>query len=320
MAPGATRSTHTIATLMLASCAALSITAPRLHAQSGIHPGYVALGPDATAAGLDAPVSLLISAPVRDVVARIAAQVDLSLAFDDSLPGVNHRVTLRVVAMPARLALARALAGTPLQALVSPSGQIVLVAKPARKMRSASLVGIVRDAETGQVLDGVRVELVGTRFTTYSRDSGTFSLGQIPHDTYTLRASRMGFEPLVKTIVRTTADSQATPLALALGRATLALAEIIVTPGYFGLLQSSLAAPQSLSREQLETIPQIGEDIYRAVSRLPGVSADDFSAKFSVRGGSGDELYVSLDGLELAEPFHLKDIGGAFSIIDIQAL
>src|SRR5206468_10379110 len=90
--------------------------------------------------------------------------------------------------------------------------------------------------------------------------------------------------------------------------------------GYVGRLQHGAAASQSLSREQLETIPQIGEDIYRAVQRLPGVSTDDFSAKFNVRGGSGDELYVSLDGLELVEPFHLKDVGGAFSIIDIQSL
>jgi hypothetical protein len=98
------------------------------------------------------------------------------------------------------------------------------------------------------------------------------------------------------------------------------LSEVIVVPGYFGLLQPSLAAPNALSRDRLETIPQLGEDIYRAVSRLPGVSADRLSAKFNVRGGSGDELFVSLDGLELVEPFHLKDLGGSFSIVDIQSL
>ena len=244
-----------------------------------------------------------------------------SVAFDEALPGLGQRVTVTVHQVPARLALSRALDGTSLQALVSPTGQIVLVARPAKPVRSTRIGGTIRDAETGQALDGARVELIGTRFTTYSRDSGSFALGQIPSGAYDApRSAAWAMSRWSRRSCALRVTTHHPPLELSLRRATLSLSEIIVTPGYFGLLQSSLAAPQSLSREQLETIPQIGEDIYRAVSRLPGVSADDFSAKFSVRGGSGDELYVSLDGLELVEPFHLKDIGGAFSIIDIQSL
>jgi len=300
---------------------AMLASAVPVRAQSDAHARYVPLGPGATARALDRPITLSISAPLRLVVARIAEQASLSITFDDSLPGLDRLTPLEAERLPVRLALERVLRGSPLQALVSPVGQIVLVRRPSSQQttRSSHLGGTVRDAETGAALSGARVELVGTRFTTYSAENGTFDL-RVPAGDYTVRVNRIGYEPVVLAMVRVLDDAPNASVAVSMRKGTLSLAEIIVTPGYFGLLQSSLAAPQSLSREQLETIPQIGEDIYRAVSRLPGVSADDFSAKFSVRGGSGDELYVSLDGLELVEPFHLKDIGGAFSIVDIQAL
>jgi hypothetical protein len=85
-------------------------------------------------------------------------------------------------------------------------------------------------------------------------------------------------------------------------------------------MEASLGASTALDRLQLETTPQLGDDVYRAMARLPGVQSDEMSAKFAVRGATGDELYVTLDGLQLIEPFHLKDIGNALSIIDIRTL
>ena len=292
-------------------------TSPAL---SGVSLKYVPLGPDATASALDAPVSLTLDAPLRAVLTAIANQAHLSLAFDDALPGLAAPVSFRSRSLPARLALARALEGAPLQALVSPAGQIVLVPRRVRSAAPLPVSGVVRDADTGAPISGVRVVFVGTRFSAQSTESGTVFLGDIPPGPYHLDATRLGYEPQSFKRFRVPEDLADGRLLLTMHRAAPLLSAVVVTPGYYGLLENTLGSPQSLSREQLETVPQIGEDIYRAVARLPGVSADDFSAKFSVRGGGGDELYASLDGLELVEPFHLKDIGGAFSIVDIQSL
>ena len=85
-------------------------------------------------------------------------------------------------------------------------------------------------------------------------------------------------------------------------------------------MQKGVAASQTFSREQIEAAPQIGEDIYRAVNRLPGIAADDFSSDFRVRGADGSELYNTLDGVELVRPFHLQDLGGSFSILDVKSI
>jgi len=193
--------------------------------------------------------------------------------------------------------------------------------RPAGAARATAAVsGTVSDSVAGTPIAGARVELLGTQYYAYVRPDGSFSMGNVPHGVYTLRVLRMGYEPLTLKAFRIPEDVAQGRLQLSMHRMMLALSDIVVTPGYFGLLEPGLATPQALTKEQLRTIPQIGEDIYRAVARLPGVSADDFSAKFNVRGGSGDELYVTLDGLELVEPFHLRDVGGAFSIVDIQSL
>ena len=94
-----------------------------------------------------------------------------------------------------------------------------------------------------------------------------------------------------------------------------ALDEIVVSARY-SLLRDEPVAVVDLNREQLMELPHFGDDLFRAVSILPGMSSRDFSARFSIRGGPHEELLVRLDGLELFKPFHLEDFEGVFNILD----
>ena len=96
----------------------------------------------------------------------------------------------------------------------------------------------------------------------------------------------------------------------------LRLAEVVVTPSRFGVTSTSTAAAASLTAEQLEVLPQLGDDLYRSITRLSGLAADDISAQFWVRGAPHGELLARLDGVDLIEPFHLKDVDGALAIVD----
>lgn len=246
---------------------------------------------------------------------RVAsAALGVALLFFAAPAGAQQEATTP----PAQVAHPSDSVGVHSAPLHSDSSHAVVAPRAARA--TAAVSGTVRDSVAEKPVAGARVELLGTRYYAYVRPDGTFSMGDVPQGIYTVRVLRMGYEPLTLKRFRIPEDLEKGRLDLFMHRAMLALSEIVVTPGYFGLLKSSIATPQALSKEQLRTLPQVGEDIYRAVARLPGVSADDFSAKFNVRGGSGDELYVTLDGLELVEPFHLRDVGGAFSIVDIQSL
>jgi hypothetical protein len=98
------------------------------------------------------------------------------------------------------------------------------------------------------------------------------------------------------------------------------LAQIVVTPSRFQLLGSEPEQRQFLSREDVRRVPHVSDDFYRAIRRIPGAASDDLTARFSIRGGEEDEAVVLLDGAEIYDPFHLKDLIRLFSIIDVEAI
>ncbi len=95
------------------------------------------------------------------------------------------------------------------------------------------------------------------------------------------------------------------------------LSEVIVTPSRFGISDAVGAPATTLTAQELAARPQVGEDLFRVIARLPGLAADDFTARFWVRGAPNGQVAVRLDGFDLVEPFHLKDVEGALSIVDL---
>ncbi|MEO8064191.1 MAG: TonB-dependent receptor [Pseudomonadota bacterium] len=71
-----------------------------------------------------------------------------------------------------------------------------------------------------------------------------------------------------------------------------------------------------LDREDVQRLPHLGDDALRMLKILPGVSGGDISAAMNIRGGRRDEALLSIDGAEIHNGFHFRDIDGAFSVLD----
>ncbi len=186
---------------------------------------------------------------------------------------------------------------------------------PAPSARDqSSLSGTVRGRGM-RLVGGARVTLNGAQRTAFSNDSGHFRFAAITPGRYTLRVTNIGYSPAVADDVVVTPGSAAS-VDIQLDAAAQALSQVTITPGSFTLLDPASSSRLSLSREALLTAPQLAEDVFRSLNRLPGLSGSDFSAKTRIRNGGVDEQLFTLDGLELVEPFHLKDFDGALSILD----
>ena len=97
-------------------------------------------------------------------------------------------------------------------------------------------------------------------------------------------------------------------------------ADVTVTASQFSLGQAVAGEPRVLTREEMERLPNLGDDPIRLLSQLPGATASDFSAMFHVRGGEEREVRVKLDGQWLVQPFHLRGFLSTASILDPRAV
>ena len=230
---------------------------------------------------------------------------------------MDQIVSLKMKNIPVSEALMKILNDTKTGLILTDDGLIILV--PVSGSFS-SIMGTVIDEETGTPLEGVNIVIRGTYLGCSTNTEGRFIIGKLVPGVYTLEVSMLGYERKFIQNILVSKNAEVV-INITLRQTSLSLSEIIVTPGQFSLMRKEPASKNALSSEDVRDFPQLGEDIYRAVQRLPGLTGNgDFSARFNVRGGEQDEVLVLLDGMELYDPFHLKDFNGSLSIIDYEII
>lgn len=179
-----------------------------------------------------------------------------------------------------------------------------------------TISGHVRDAQTGEVLIGARVQVKGTEIATVTNSYGFFSLQNQDSECF-LIISSIGYDGLLVKIDASevsTYNFELTPI-------DNVIEEVVVSGKR---RNNNVTNPQmgvlNFSMEEIKNVPTLfGErDVIKTIQMLPGVAkGGEGSSDFYVRGGGGDQNLILLDEATVYNASHLF---GFFSTFNSDAI
>jgi hypothetical protein len=198
-----------------------------------------------------------------------------------------------------------------------------LVALTPPPAGAADVTGTVRNAETGETVDFVTVQILRTAEDggvvrgVMSTSEGFYFIPDVPAGRYVARFSRVGFETVEENLVVT--EDKTYSLDVALVVRPVAVEEIIVEADRYQSVKDIQTGFLNLEAGALAELPGVIEaDPIRTLTLLPGVqAASDFSSGLYVRGGGADQTLVLLDKVTVYNPTHAF---GFFSSFNADAL
>jgi hypothetical protein len=196
---------------------------------------------------------------------------------------------------------------------------ILLAGALAGAEETPNLRGTVRDAQTGELLGRVRVQVLASASETVTDAEGRFEL-TAPPGAHTLQVSTVGYRVEKKDFK--VAAGEARIFEIALSPEMFRHAESVeVRADPFEPLRSESPSELTLLGSEVKNLASVlADDPLRAVQALPGVTSDDdFSARFSLHGADYGRLGLYLDGILLHSPFHSateQGAGGSLTIFN----
>ena len=179
--------------------------------------------------------------------------------------------------------------------------------------QKADVRGVVADSASGEKIPYATISVLGTTRGAVTNNNGFYLLANLPHGTYQIVATSMGFEQLIKTI--TVRGKEPMTLNFNLLSKPVEVNEVLITGGRKRELEEISTSVHVFDQKELQRVPVTAQgDLFRSIQIIPGiVSSADVSSKFFVRGGAGDQNLIYFDGMKIYNPYHAF---GIFSIFD----
>ncbi|MCW8813454.1 MAG: TonB-dependent receptor [Chlorobium sp.] len=191
---------------------------------------------------------------------------------------------------------------------------IIISFNYALGQQPGNIRGFVTDSTNGEALTFCNVYLKAINTGASTNERGLYLIKSVPSGKeYELTVSYVGYKTktlkvFVEPDVIAQVDVALIPLSVEL-QTIEKVGEKIVREN------STDISLERISVKELEILPKgVETDIFRNLQFIPGVSTTgDVTAKYYVRGGSGDQNLILLNGVEIYNPFHSL---GLFSVID----
>lgn len=202
---------------------------------------------------------------------------------------------------------------------------IVATSLLVAQQKKGQISGQIIDAASEEPLIGVNVVLVEKPSIGISTDvKGNFFLSNIDVGEYSLRASIIGYEPVVVTNV-VVSTGRSTKVKIKLQQTTLQMEGVNVQADYFrkaGAL--STISTTSLDAAEIRRSPGSAQDMQRIVQNLPGVSnSTDQRNDLIVRGGAPNENLTVMDYIEIPSTNHYPsqfNSGGPINMVNVDLI
>jgi outer membrane receptor for ferrienterochelin and colicin len=167
--------------------------------------------------------------------------------------------------------------------------------------------GIVRDSSTHEGIVFANISVTGTQKGTTTDSKGQFQLS-LPQGNSILRCSFVGYK-ISEIPISVVSDVR---LSINLVSMDILLQDVTVYAYQETEVERLSESMLSLQSDKIKTMTSVIPDVLRSVQMLPGVSANnEFSAKFNVRGGNQDENLILVNGTQVYDPYHVKEVPNA---------
>ena len=177
---------------------------------------------------------------------------------------------------------------------------LVLVCSITFAGSTGKISGKVTDAATREPLPSVNIVIEGTSLGVATNIEGQFVILNVPPGRHMVTASLLGYKRAQATNVRVSVDFT-TPLDFALEEGNIEVDAIVVQAERSPLIRQDLTNPvASISAENIQELPIT--EISEVIGLQAGITVDN-DGSIHIRGGYGNEIAYTLNGININNPY-----------------